>query len=424
MLASLPPDPRRLKVLMSAYACEPAMGSEPGVGWNLAKSMAIHHDVWVLTRANNRDAIEAELCERPVPGLHFLYYDLPRWAAWWKRGGRGVQVYYYLWQLGAIAVARAAHRAVGFDVAHHVTFVKYWAPAAAAFVGVPFVWGPVGGGESMPSAFLTTLSPAGRRYETLRSAARSFGEHDPWVRATARRAALAFATTPDSAELMRRVGGRRVEVLSGVALTDEERTRLATLVHSEGSEVLFFSAGRLLDWKGYHLSLEAFAAADLSDSRYVLAGDGPARGHLEAMAERLGVRDRVEFLGAVPRATVLDWLELASVFVHPSLHDSGGWATIEAMAAGVPVICLNLGGPGTQVSPDVGRSIEAVDSPSTVDSIAASMREMAEDSVLRQTLGIRARQRVREVYSWRPKASLLSEAYIAAVDARLPPRDG
>jgi glycosyltransferase involved in cell wall biosynthesis len=406
---------RRLKILMSAYACEPGKGSEPGVGWNLAKAVAAQHDVWVLTRANNRGAIEAELRERRVPGLRFVYYDLPRWAAWWKRGGRGVQLYYYLWQLGAIAVARAVHRTVGFDVAHHVTFVKYWAPAAAAFVGVPFVWGPVGGGESMPRQFLTALTPAGRRYEALRSVARWMGERDLWVRATTRRAALAFATTPESAERMRRVGARRVEMLSAVALTNDERSCLATLARSKGPEVLFFSAGRLIDWKGYHLSLEAFAAADLPDARYVVAGDGPARDHLEALADRFGLRDRVKFLGAVPRAKVLEWLGRVSVFVHPSLHDSGGWATIEAMAAGVPVICLNLGGPGKQVTEDVGRRLHASSVDATTGALAEAMRELGMDAKLRAELGAGARKRVVEVYTWDTKVAVLSKAYAHAI---------
>ena len=406
---------RRLKVLVSAYACEPGKGSEPGVGWNLAKAMTAHHDVWVLTRANNRDSIEAELSERPVPGLRFVYYDLPRWAAWWKRGGRGVQVYYYLWQLGAIAVARAAHRAIGFDIAHHVTFVKYWAPAAAAFVGVPVVWGPVGGGESMPQAFYATLSRAGRRYEALRSAARWLGEHDPLVRATARHAAVAFATTPESEVRMRSVGAAQVEVLSAVALTDEERCRLASLERSEKAGVLLFSAGRLLDLKGYHLGLEAFAAADLREARYVLAGDGPARKHLEELTYRLGVRDRVEFLGEIPRAEVLEWLGRADVFVHPSLHDSGGWATIEAMAAGVPVICLNLGGPGTQVTNTVGRSICAVVREPAIGALANALVELAEDGDLRRSLGRRARQRVVDVYAWSAKVRVISRAYEQAV---------
>ncbi len=415
-----PSDGRRLRVLMSAYACEPGRGSEPGVGWNLAKAMAVHHDVWVLTRANNRAVIEAELRQRPVSGLRFLYFDLPRWVAWWKRGGRGVQMYYYLWQLWAIAVARAAHRAVGFDIAHHVTFVKYWAPAAAAFVGAPFVWGPVGGGESMPSALLNTLSSSGRRYETLRSAARWVWEHDPVVRATARRALIAFATTPQSEERMQRIGARRVEVLSEVALTDLERSRLGAVspLHARSdrrSALLFFSAGRLLDWKGYHLSLAAFAMAARTDARYVIAGDGPSRKNLETLVDELGVRERVEFLGAVPRTEVLDWLVRADVFVHPSLHDSGGWATIEAMAAGVPVICLDVGGPGTQVTDEVGRRIDASTVVATTDALAAAMRELGMDAKLRARLGGAARRHVQSTYTWQTKVNRLLRAYVAAL---------
>ena len=51
----------RLRVLISAYACEPGKGSEPEVGWQWALQMARFHDVTVLTRTNNREAIEKEL---------------------------------------------------------------------------------------------------------------------------------------------------------------------------------------------------------------------------------------------------------------------------------------------------------------------------------------------------------------------------
>src|ERR1039458_9148705 len=46
--------------------------------------------------------------------VHWVYFDLPRWAAFWKKGRRGGHAYYYLWQLGAYFVARKLHREVGF----------------------------------------------------------------------------------------------------------------------------------------------------------------------------------------------------------------------------------------------------------------------------------------------------------------------
>ena len=79
----------RLKILLSAYACEPGRGSEQGVGWNWARQMAKEHEVWVVTRANNRMPIETALAWDPLPNAHFVYYDLPRWARRWKRGPFG-----------------------------------------------------------------------------------------------------------------------------------------------------------------------------------------------------------------------------------------------------------------------------------------------------------------------------------------------
>src|SRR3990172_918085 len=220
---------RRLRVLISAYACEPGKGSEPGVGWNVAREMARYHDIWVVTRANNRSAIEAALEIDPVPGLHFVYYDLPPWARWWKRGQRGVHLYYYLWQCGAYFVARALHTEVGFDLAHHATFVTYWRPSFLALLPVPFVWGPVGGGESAPKALWTSCGPRGVAYEMVREAFRWLGERDPLVRLAARRSALALATTRASAEPIESLGAQHVMVLPQVALPSEELGSLERL---------------------------------------------------------------------------------------------------------------------------------------------------------------------------------------------------
>jgi glycosyltransferase involved in cell wall biosynthesis len=404
--------PRRLRVLMSAYACEPGKGSEPGVGWNLARAMAKRHDVWVLTRANNRVVIEAELEERPVPNLHFLYYDLPRWGRWWKRGGRGVQAYYYLWQLGAARVARLAHEKLNFDIAHHVTFVKYWAPAAAGFAGIPFVWGPVGGGESMPRSFLYGLSRRSKIHEWARLVARRLSEFDPWVRTTARRAKIAVGTTPETVGKIRKITRCPLMELSQVAITSEEWSCAEThrRIHKDDGSV-FLSAGNLLGLKGYHLAIRAFAQADLPDARYVILGGGPEKGNLKALAKELGVQDRVEIVGSVPRPEVLERLRTADIFLHPSLHDSGGLATLEAMAAGLPVICLDIGGPAVQVNSKVGRKIAAINPDQAVDDLSKAMRELALDLDLRGRLGKAARQHVALEFTWESKVDKLSQVY-------------
>ncbi len=402
-----------MRVLVSAYACEPGRGSEPGVGWNLARHLARYCEVWVLTRANNRPAIDAELARNPVPGLHFLYYDLPAWARWWKRGQRGVHLYYFLWQVGAYFVARRVHRAVGFDLVHHVTFVKYWMPSFLALLPVPFVWGPVGGGESVPLAFWPSFGPRGILYEALRTLARWLGEHDPFVRLTARRAVLALATTEETAVRLRRLGAKTVEVLSQAALPAKELEALSRLSPPPPRPVRFLSVGRLLHLKGFHLGLAAFARSGLRDAEYWLVGDGPERRRLERLARQLGIADRVRFWGQLPRSGVLELLGQCHALVHPSLHDSGGWVCLEAMAAGRPAICLDLGGPALQVTEETGFKVPARNAEQAIDDMTRAMLTLARDPQLGLQMGEAARYRVQEHFTWETRrsqlATLLSE---------------
>ena len=109
-----------------------------------------------------------------------------------------------------------------------------------------------------------------------------------------------------------------------------------------------------MSWKGFHLGLQAFARTQHPDTEYWIVGAGPAERSLKALAHRLGIADRVLFLGHQPRSEVLQIVQQCDVLVHPSLHESGGAVCAEAMAAGRPVICLDLGGPGLQVTAETG----------------------------------------------------------------------
>lgn len=406
---------KRLKVLVSAYACEPGKGSEPEVGWNVASQMAKHHDIWVLTRSNNRSAIDARLIEHPIAHLNFVYYDLPHWASWWKKGGRGIQLYYYLWQIGALAVARSLHDRVNFDLVHHVTFAKYWAPSLVSWLPIPFVWGPVGGGESSPKSFWKELSPQGRRYERLREWARWLAEKDPLVRKTARRSKLALATTEETAIRLRALGAENVRLMSQVGHDFYGGVAFSDVPEYSTNPLRFVSIGNLLHLKGFHLGLQAFAASGLTGAEYWIIGDGPEKSRLEALANRLGVSKSVKFLGRLQRKETLATLARCSALVHPSLHDSGGLVCVEAMAAKKPVICLDLGGPALQVTPETGFKVAARTPEQAVQDIAVAMRTLAADSELGRAMGEAGHRRAQTHFSWERKGEYLRQMYWDAV---------
>lgn len=402
-----------MKILISAYSCEPGQGSERGVGWNIACEVARYHDVWVLTRPDeSKDAIEAELARHPVPNLHFVYFTLPFWKDSLRWGQSGaMQIHYYLWQIQAYFVAKRLHQEIGFDVIHHVTFVKYSSPSFLSLLPVPFIWGPVGGGETAPKSFWQDFSWQAKRYETLRLLVRGLGELDPFVPLTIRRSAVVRATTIDTAERLYRLGASEVEIAPESGIPDSELDRLATYDLPPAAPLRFISMGRLLHWKGFHLGIRAFAAAKLPDAEYWVVGDGPEWERLHTLVAELGIASQVKFWGRLPRDMTLEKLSQSHILVHPSLHDSGGWVCIEAMATGRPVICLDLGGPAVQVTKDTGLKVAAHTPQQVVQEMATAMQQLAHDPDLRDRMGHAGRQLVRDTYSWSVTGERLKQLY-------------
>ena len=402
-----------MKILMSAYSCEPGVGSERGVGWNVAIEAAKYNQVWVLTRPDeSKQAIEAQLKSDPIPNLHFIYFTLPLWQDSLRWGQSGaMQIHYYLWQVQAYFVARKLHRELNFDVCHHVTFVKYSSPSFLSFLSIPFIWGPVGGGESAPMPFWADFSPKNKIYETLRWLSRSLGELDPFARKTAQRSAIAYVTTEDTAIRVRKMGASQVKIAPETGMSPQDIEQLAQCPPPTASPVRFISIARLLHWKGFHLGLRAFAQANLPDAEYWILGEGPELDRLEALAVNLGIADRVKFWGLQSRSSVLLKLGQSSALVHPSLHDSGGWVCLEAMAAGRPVICLDLGGPAQQVTAETGFKVPALDPESAVTALAAAMVRVAQSADLRLQMGKAGQQRVKSYYTWAAKGKNLATTY-------------
>lgn len=400
-----------MKILLSCFACEPGQGSEEGVGWNVAVQSARFNEVWVVTREFCRPPIEEELQRNPNPNLHFIFVEPFNWQENFKGRQGGLQLHYYMWQVLAYRAAKKVHQKVKFDVARHVTYVKFWSPSLICLLPVPFIWGPIGGGEAAPKPFWRDFSFKAKLYETARDIAQRIGAADPFTRITAQKSVYTPVTTEDTAKRVRPMGAKNIEIYGEAGLSTARIHQLAQYPLPDTEPIRFISMGRLLHWKGYHLSVRAFAAANLPNAEYWLLGDGPYRDQLEQIARESGLGDKIKFWGRIPREDTLKKLGESHVLVHPSLHDSGGWTCLEGMAAGRPILCLALGGPDTQVTEETGIKIPAHNPDQVVKDMAAAMQRLATDGELRQRLGQGGRDRVRTVYDWDKKGEFFAQLY-------------
>lgn len=388
-----------LRILLSAYACEPGKGSEPGVGWNWALALARRgHEVWVLTRRNNQKTIEPE-CQRLESAirdrLHFIYYDLPKWASWWKKGGRGVHLYYLLWQWGAYQVAKQAHAEKQFDRVHHVTFVSVRQPSFMGGLGIPFIFGPVAGGEAAPWRLRTGYGWRGWLKDAARDAANALVKFDPLMWRTFAQAERIYVTSEQTRKLVPRRYWPKTQNKLAISLdrSEQEEVREQRSIHP--SRVVY--VGHFLYLKGMHLGLAGFSGLlkHYPDARLSMIGNGPDEARWRRLAEQLGVAASIDWMPWVSQAELTDLYRDHDVLLFPSLHDSGGMVVLEAMQHGLPVVCLKLGGPGVMVDETCGIALDTSghSDRSLVEALADGLVELFTDceGLARKSAGARKR---------------------------------
>jgi len=399
-----------MKLLLSAYACEPGMGSEPGVGWNWALQAARFADVWVITRESNRERVEAYLAKNPTPNLNFEFIDLPEWARFWKKGRRGVHAYYYLWQVMAGTTARHLHKLHTFDAVQHVTFVNSWMPSFVWRTGAPFVWGPINTNAPVPQAFQSLWSAGERAQDALRTAI-------TWTAPRVRPDVLATANHAQHIIC----GSQYVQNLLPTNLRDKSSIIWQNGVHTHDIATKsppakaakrpfrVITVGRLIAIKGLDLALRAFAAAELpADTELVLIGDGPWRQRLESLTDTLGLSHQVDFRGQVDREDVLSAFRQSDVLLFPSF-EGAGMVVMEAMASGLPVVSLQHGGPGEYVDDTCGIRVPVTNPDEVVLRLAEGLRDLCDNTEQRQSMSQAALQRAQDQFTWDQRGNALQD---------------
>jgi len=353
-----------MKILLSAYACEPNKGSEPEVGWNWAIELAkLGHDVWVITRANNQHSIEKELIQYPSrANLHFIYYDLPAWVIRLKRLPGGIYLYYSVWQFGAYKLVKKIHTSLNFDIVHHVTFVSIRFPSFMGGLKTRFILGPVAGGEAAPRRLRAGYPMRGVILDLLRDGANCFIRFDPLIRSTLNKAETIFVTSDQTKKLIPPKFHSKTKVKLAIGISDkwhEQDVRVASKT-SEKFKILF--VGRFLYWKGMHLGLRAIAevAKQFPDIHLTMVGEGPEESDWKKQAQQLGIASKTEWIPWLSKQDLIKSYQTHHLFLFPSLHDSGGMVIIEALAQGLPVVCLDLGGPGVIIDNSCGIKITTI----------------------------------------------------------------
>lgn len=340
-----------MNILLSAFSCRPNWGSEPGVGWKFATTLAKNHKVIVLTGYRNKADIEKDIAnQKHGDNLTFIYYDLPlpKWLQIRNYESGMVHIYYFFWQIYIFFKAKAILKQFDIDIIHHITTGVFRTPSFLALLKKPFIFGPVGGGESYPFQLKRSLPFKYLIIELARDFINRISVMNPLLHLTFKNSTLIGCRTNETLKSIPKKYHSKCTVAVEIGLKDVE-----TEYHSHGiaadnhNGLKLLFAGRLLYWKGIHLAIAAYAKIlkKFPETKFTIIGSGSDEEWIKETARSHQVYDKIEWIDRVSQATLFDMYQRYDLLVFPSLRDSGGTVVLEAIAHHLPVLCLDVGGP-------------------------------------------------------------------------------
>lgn len=405
-------------ILVSAHHCAPGMGSEHAVGWNLVSRLARQHPILLITQDNEyKAAVEAGVEALRVEG-HQIEAFYVRHGATTDGRKNNLRVFYYLtyvtYQRRVLALARTLMKTYRIVATHHLTIVGFREPGFLWKLGVPFIWGPVGGLVYAPRILFSDLSRKMRVFQGIRNLLTWIQfSASPRVRSAYRTASGTgrfIAATPDiGARFQRRFGGEFMWIPeTGSTIAKSRSVHVTHPVVGRPLELLWL--GGLLDIKPLGILLDAIARVRNHQQRIHLSvvGDGDARSRFEQHAMTLGVN--ATFVGWVDHEEAKRQFNVADLFVLLSIKDLTTNVVFESLGAGVPIICLDHHGYSSIVDESCGRKIPLLRPDPLRQCLAQELIRFLDNPELLAPLRLGARCRA-EMFTWDSNAEAIGQIY-------------
>ena len=400
---------------MSAYACEPLKGSEPAVGWNWVIELARINRVHVITRANNQAVIERHIPIEVKHNLVFHYYDTPNLIKRLKKKDKGLYFYNLCWQIGILKIAKKIAEKENIDYSLHLTFGSMWMPTFLPCLKIPFIWGPIGGGECVPKSFLSVLPFKQKIIQTFRYVLNATTILNPFITYPCWRAKTILVRTPNTLNAIPRCFRQKARILLETAM--EESVFDYEKKEYDAENVRIIISARLISIKNIPTAIRAFRYVK-TDKKWslIIVGSGP---DLKIIKKEIATQryDNVEIIPFMPRNEVLQKMVVSDIFLFPSLKEGGSWALMEAMAMGLPVVCVNWAGMAVETSDESAIRIPVTNPKQMEKDMGNALISLIENPDKRRELGMAARKRVETTFRWKNKGVFMENLF-AELDSR------
>jgi glycosyltransferase involved in cell wall biosynthesis len=253
---------------------------------------------------------------------------------------------------------------------------------------------------------LPVLSPVAIVFEIVRGLNTMIAKRSPSVRSAAGSAALVLPNNPETESLVVSLGvpTERIRRLCQSFLPEERLERLkrkGSITPRECGELRCLAGGNLEGRKGVAIALHALVQLKREGIpfRYTYLGRGPELAHLKALADRLGIANRVSFVDSLSGDEYVQALQSSHLYLLPSLREGVPVTQMEAMAAGCVPVVADCGGAGPMASSAGTKPVKVSTPAAMAQHIGDNLRSIWENPEEWSNLSVKAGQRISEGYS-------------------------
>jgi len=395
------------------------------MGWNWVTHLAAHCDLTVITEESFRDDIAGDPVASDLKShLRFEYLDIGETARkrCWNQGDWRYYPKYRKWQWRAYELARSLIDREEFDLVHHLNMIGYREPGYLWKLPLPFVWGPVGGHEQMPWRFIPALGWQAAPYQITRNVLNAIQARTSIrVRKAARAAVEVIAATPANQSALREIHGVESTLIveTGTHAVASSRTRPPF----DGTRPLRVSwCAKFLASKALPIALRAVALASREiPLELTIIGNGREGVPWRRLGRELGIDGHCRWVGAVEHEEAQRMIAESDVMLLTSVQEATTTVVMEALSAGVPVVCHDICGFGAVVDETCGIKIPLVNPKSSVRGLSEALVRLGRDPDLIALLGRGALNRAAD-FTWEQKAETLVQIYRAVLQTPSSPR--
>ena len=339
-------------ILVLAYAISPIRGSEYSVAWNYINEMSKDNDLVVLYGAAGNhmgdfDELDSWLLTNSILNVKFIpvypdgftltlnYLNL-----------KGIFPYmFYLsfnfWHREAYSRAKELIESENFDLIHFLNPIGYREPGYLWKLGLPYIWGPIGGVPNRPKQLFKDLTVKNKILFTFRNWANSiqFKYNKRLKKALKSTDLLLTATTENQVLIQKEYKKESLYLPENAIIESKAIPRIINIKEGDICNIVWI--GSVDSRKSLNFLIEALGTVQIDNWHLNVIGEGSLKQAMQDLAEKMLINDKITWHGHIPRSQVFEILSFTHLHIITSLGEGNPTTIWEAMDRGIPTISLN-----------------------------------------------------------------------------------